>query len=155
MISYYDLVNFLENLGNEKQDINIIERLNSLKVNLEGNRYYRFLDHLSLMIQVRLNNAFNELVNNEDKIRNDDRLFEDMFKYYTDEVSLCFQIAGINLIHEENQIEVGRIIMNTNNNLLNQLKEEINTDDEDIIRIIDNAYLQENDKSDVEEEEKH
>ena len=77
MISYYDLVNFLESLGEEKADNSIIDRLNSLEVNLEGNRYYRFLDHLNLMIQVRLSNAYNELVNNKDRIRNDDRLFED------------------------------------------------------------------------------
>lgn len=150
MISYYDLVNFLESLGEEKTDNSIIDRLNSLEVNLEGDRYYRFLDHLYLMIQVRLTNAFNELVKIKDRIRNDDRLFDEEFKYYTDEVSLCFNIASTKLIKEENQIEVGRVIMNTNNSLLNQLKDVLNTNDEDILRIIDNAYLQE--KTDEEKE---
>lgn len=151
MISYYDLVNFLESLGEEKADNSIIDRLNSLEVNLEGNRYYRFLDHLNLMIQVRLSNAYNELVNNKDSIRNDDILFDDEFKYYTDEVSLCFDIASTKLVKEENQIEVGRVIMNTNNSLLNQLKEVLNTNDEDILRIIDNAYLQEKTDDEIEE----
>lgn len=150
MISYYDLVNFLESLGEEKTDNSIIDRLNSLEVNLEGDRYYRFLDHLYLMIQVRLTNAFNELVKIKDRIRNDDRLFDEEFKYYTDEVSLCFNIASTKLIKEDNQIEVGRVIMNTNNSLLNQLKDVLNTNDEDILRIIDNAYLQE--KTDEEKE---
>lgn len=151
MISYYDLVNFLESLGEEKADNSIIDRLNSLDVNLEGNRYYRFLDHLNLMIQVRLTNAFNELVKIKDRIRNDDILFDDEFKYYTDEVSLCFDIASTKLIKEENQIEVGRVIMNTNNSLLNQLKNVFNTNDEDILRIIDNAYLQEKTDDEIEE----
>lgn len=146
MISYYDLVNFLETLSNDKNVDSIVERLNSLNVSLEGDRYYRFLDHLSLMIQNRLTNAFNELVSEKEDIKNDDRLFEDKFKDYTDEVSLCFQIASTKLVNEENQIEVGRIIMNVNNTLLNQLKDVLDTDDEDIIRIIDNAYLEENDK---------
>ena len=150
MISYYDLVNFLESLGEEKTDNSIIDRLNSLEVNLEGDRYYRFLDHLYLMIQVRLTNAFNELFKIKDRIRNDDRIFDEEFKYYTDEVSLCFNIASTKLIKEENQIEVGRVIMNTNNSLLNQLKDVLNTNDEDILRIIDNAYLQE--KTDEEKE---
>lgn len=146
MISYYDLVNFLETLSNDKNVDSIVERLNSLNVSLEGDRYYRFLDHLSLMIQNRLTNAFNELISEKEDIKNDDRLFEDKFKYYTDEVSLCFQIASTKLVNEENQIEVGRIIMNVNNTLLNQLKDVLDTDDEDIIRIIDNAYLEENNK---------
>lgn len=146
MISYYDLVNFLETLSNDKNVDSIVERLNSLNVSLEGDRYYRFLDHLSLMIQNRLTNAFNELVSEKEDIKNDDRLFEDKFKDYTDEVSLCFQIASTKLVNEENQIEVGRIIMNVNNTLLNQLKDVLDTDDEDIIRIIDNAYLEENNK---------
>lgn len=146
MISYYDLVNFLETLSNDKNVDSIVERLNSLNVSLEGDRYYRFLDHLSLMIQNRLTNAFNELISDKEDIKNDDRLFEDKFKDYTDEVSLCFQIASTKLVNEENQIEVGRIIMNVNNTLLNQLKDVLDTDDEDIIRIIDNAYLEENNK---------
>lgn len=146
MISYYDLVNFLETLSNDKNVDSIVERLNSLNVSLEGDRYYRFLDHLSLMIQNRLTNAFSELISDKEDIKNDDRLFEDKFKDYTDEVSLCFQIASTKLVNEENQIEVGRIIMNVNNTLLNQLKDVLDTDDEDIIRIIDNAYLEENNK---------
>lgn len=149
MISYYDLVNFLETLSNDKNVDSIVERLNSLNVSLEGDRYYRFLDHLSLMIQNRLTNAFNELISEKEDIKNDDRLFEDKFKDYTDEVSLCFQIASTKLVNEENQIEVGRIIMNVNNTLLNQLKDVLDTDDEDIIRIIDNAYLEENNKEEI------
>ncbi len=149
MISYYDLVNFLETLSNDKNVDSIVERLNSLNVSLEGDRYYRFLDHLSLMIQNRLTNAFNELISEKEDIKNDDRLFEDKFKDYTDEVSLCFQIASTKLVNEENQIEVGRIIMNVNNTLLNQLKDALDTDDEDIIRIIDNAYLEENNKEEI------
>ncbi len=149
MISYYDLVNFLETLSNDKNVDSIVERLNSLNVSLEGDRYYRFLDHLSLMIQNRLTNAFNELISDKEDIKNDDRLFEDKFKDYTDEVSLCFQIASTKLVNEENQIEVGRIIMNVNNTLLNQLKDVLDTDDEDIIRIIDNAYLEENNKEEI------
>ena len=50
-----------------------------------------------------------------------------------------------------NQIEVGRVIMNTNNSLLNQLKEVLNTNDEDILHIIDNAYLQEKTDDEIEE----
>ena len=149
MISYYDLVNFLETLSNDKNVDSIVERLNSLNVSLEGDRYYRFLDHLSLMIQNRLTNAFNELISEKEDIKNDDRLFEDKFKDYTDDVSLCFQIASTKLVNEENQIEVGRIIMNVNNTLLNQLKDALDTDDEDIIRIIDNAYLEENNKEEI------
>ena len=149
MISYYDLVNFLETLSNDKNVDSIVERLNSLNVSLEGDRYYRFLDHLSLMIQNRLTNAFHELSSDKEDIKNDDRLFEDKFKDYTDEVSLCFQIASTKLVNEENQIEVGRIIMNVNNTLLNQLKDALDTDDEDIIRIIDNAYLEENNKEEI------
>lgn len=147
MISYYDLVNFLDSLSSEKTDNSIIDRLNSLNVSLDGDRYYRFLDHLSLLIKIRLTNQYDNLINERDRISNDDRLFDDEFKNYTDEVSLCFKIAGINLVHEENQIEIGRIIMNINNNLLNQLKDILNTNDEDILRIINNAYLEENGNS--------
>ena len=45
MISYYDLVNFLESLLTEPRSDSIVERLNSLDVNLEGDRYFRFLDN--------------------------------------------------------------------------------------------------------------
>ena len=55
------------------------------------------------------------------------------------------------IVKEENQIEVGRFIMNTNNSLLNQLKDVLNTNDEDILRIIDNAYLQEKTDDEIEE----
>lgn len=148
MISYYDLVNLLDTISDEKQDNGIIERLNSLEVNLEGERYYRFLDHLSLTIQDRLHNAYDALIKRIDEVkedaRRDDELFNELFKMYSDEVSLCFQIASVKLVHEENQIELGRVIMNVNNELLHKLVSYLKADNEEINHIIEDAYLEEN-----------
>ena len=123
MISYYDLVNFLESLVNEPRSDSIVERLNSLDVNLEGDRYFRFLDHLSLLIQDRLSNAYKNLLDKIPSIGNDDNRFSIEFKEYTD--------------------EVGRIIMQTNNKILDEIKKNYFDEDTFIMNTINNAYLEE------------
>lgn len=143
MISYYDLVNFLESLLTEPRSDSIVERLNSLDVNLEGDRYFRFLDHLSLLIQDRLSNAYNNLLDKIPSIGNDDNRFSIEFKEYTDEVSLVFSIASIKLVHEENQMQLGRIIMQTNNKILDEIKKNYLDEDTFIMNTINNAYLEE------------
>lgn len=160
MISYYDLVNLLDTISDEKQDNDIVLRLNSLEVTLEGERYYRFLDHLSLTIQDRLHNAYDALIKKIDEVKDDakrdDELFYELFKMYTDEVSLCFQIASVKLVHEENQIELGRVIMNVNNELLHELTKYLKSDNEEINHIIEDAYLEENiNDKEVNNDKKH
>lgn len=144
MISYYDLVNFLESLTDEPRSDSIIERLNSLEVDLEGDRYFRFLDHLSLLIQNRLNKAYATFLNKIPSIGNDDNRFSMEFKEYTDEVSLDFSIASIKLVHKENQMELGRTIMKSNNRVLDEIKKNYSDNDTFIMNTINNAYLEEN-----------
>lgn len=143
MISYYDLVNFLESLVNEPRSDSIVERLNSLEVNLEGDRYFRFLDHLSLLIQDRLSNAYKNLLDKIPSIGVDDNRFSIEFKEYTDEVSLDFSIASIKLVHEENQMQLGRTIMESNNRILDEIKRNYSGEDTFIMNTINNAYLEE------------
>lgn len=144
MISYYDLVNFLETLTDEPRSDSIIERLNSLEVDLEGDRYFRFLDHLSLLIQNRLNKAYITFLDKIPSIGNDDNRFSMEFKEYTDEVSLDFSIASIKLVHKENQMELGRTIMKSNNRVLDEIKKNYSDNDTFIMNTINNAYLEEN-----------
>lgn len=144
MISYYDLVNFLESLTDEPRSDSIIERLNSLEVDLEGDRYFRFLDHLSLLIQNRLNKAYTTFLDKIPSIGNDDNRFSMEFKEYTDEVSLDFSIASIKLVHKENQMELGRTIMKSNNRVLDEIKKNYSDNDTFIMNTINNAYLEEN-----------
>lgn len=144
MISYYDLVNFLESLTDEPRSDSIIERLNSLEVDLEGDRYFRFLDHLSLLIQNRLNKAYTTFLNKIPSIGNDDNRFSMEFKEYTDEVSLDFSIASIKLVHKENQMELGRTIMKSNNRVLDEIKKNYSDNETFIMNTINNAYLEEN-----------
>lgn len=143
MISYYDLVNFLESLVDEPRNESIIERLNSLEVNLDGDRYYRFLDHMSLLIQDRLDKAYNTFLDKMASIGTDDNRFSIEFKELTDEVSLDFQMASIKLIREENQMELGRTIMKSNNRILDEIKKGYSNEDTFIMNTINNAYLEE------------
>ncbi len=144
MISYYDLVNFLESLADEPRSESIVERINSLEVDLAGDRYFRFIDHLSLLIQNRLNNAYRVLLDKLPSIGVDDNRFSIEFKEYTDEVSLDFLIASSKLVREENQVQLGRKIMESNNRILDEIKKNYSTDDTFIMNTINNAYLEEN-----------
>lgn len=141
MISYYDLVVFLDTISKEKRDEAIVNKLNNLEVKLEGERYFRFLDHLSLLIQDRLNNSCKELINKQDEIGDNFDVFSNQFSEYADEVSLCFKIASINIVHEENKIELGRTIMETNNLILDKIKQCFNTSNASILNLIDETYL--------------
>lgn len=143
MISYYDLVNFLESLIDEPRNNSIIERINSLEVNLDGDRYFRFLDHLSYLIQERLTNAYNLFLDKIPSIGVDDNRFSIEFKEYTDEVSLDFLIASNKLVHEENQVQLGRKIMESNNRILDEIKKNYSNEDTFIMNTINNAYLEE------------
>ena len=107
------------------------------------NRSLIYSNILSLLIQDRLSNAYKNLLDKIPSIGNDDNRFSIEFKEYTDEVSLVFSIASIKLVHEENQMQLGRIIMQTNNKILDEIKKNYFDEDTFIINTINNAYLEE------------
>lgn len=80
---------------------------------------------MSLLIQDRLSNAYKNLLDKIPSIGVDDNRFSIEFKEYTDEVSLDFSIASIKLVHEENQMQLGRTIMESNNRILDEIKKKL------------------------------
>ena len=98
---------------------------------------------MSLLIQDRLSNAYKNLLDKIPSIGVDDNRFSIEFKEYTDEVSLDFSIASIKLVHEENQMQLGRTIMESNNRILDEIKRNYSDEDTFIMNTINNAYLEE------------
>ena len=65
MISYYDLVELLHSYSKEPINETLISNLNNLEVDLKGDRYFRFIDHLTILISERLENALINFENNK------------------------------------------------------------------------------------------
>lgn len=142
MISYYDLVELLHSYSNEPINETMISNLNNLEVDLKGDRYFRFIDHLTILISERLENA---LINFENKMMNtvlNKNNFIIEFREILQEITFVKELASIKLVLDENKEEFERTIKKSINNMLDRITDIYlsNTDDKFVLEEIKNAY---------------
>lgn len=142
MISYYDLVELLHSYSKEPINETLISNLNNLEVDLKGDRYFRFIDHLTILITERLENA---LINFENKMMNtvlNKNNFIIEFREILQEITFVKELASIKLVLDENKEEFERTIKKSINNMLDRITDMYlsNTDDKFVLEEIKNAY---------------
>lgn len=142
MISYYDLVELLHSYSKEPINETLISNLNNLEVDLKGDRYFRFIDHLTILISERLENA---LINFENKMMNtvlNKNNFIIEFREILQEITFVKELASIKLVLDENKEEFERTIKKSINNMLDRITDMYlsNTDDKFVLEEIKNAY---------------
>lgn len=142
MISYYDLVELLHSYSKEPINETMISNLNNLEVDLKGDRYFRFIDHLTILISERLENA---LINFENKMMNtvlNKNNFIIEFREILQEITFVKELASIKLVLDENREEFERTIKKSINNMLDRITDMYlsNTDDKFVLEEIKNAY---------------
>lgn len=140
-MTYYEIVSFLDNMITKPIDSKLINELNNIEINLEGNRYYRFIGQINYVLTERLRLYMDRLI---DKIKTMTFSKEDLIlemSNLTNEVDFLKQISAINLIKKENHKEFVKSIIKNNNELIEGIKEYFS--DEEYLRIIDGYILTE------------
>ena len=140
-MTYYELVNYLVDISLKPIDNKNIEFLNSIDINLEGERYQRFLLKLETILADRLANAITKL---KDKILTegfDINTLTIETSLIRSEVKYCLDISRCLLVKPENQKEFVKSIVETNNSLIDTLLTIFDGDDRQ--NILKGAYLKE------------
>ena len=142
MMTYYEMVVYLETLIKEPRSENIINKLNNINIDLKGDRYFRFIDHVSNLIHDRLENAL-YVLNTKlvAKHMNSDE-FSIEFNEFISEVEFVLKITQIKIINDENREELIKSIFESNNNMLDKIKTYFGEgiEDEIILSKIDSFY---------------
>lgn len=140
MTSYYDLVELLHSFVNEPPSETFLNNLDNLNIDLRGDRYFRFIDHLTILISERLENSFynfeNKMINTNINRNN----FTIEFREILHEIDFCKRLASCKLVLDENREEFLRTIRKSINNILDRIKELIIDNDDFILEEIDKAY---------------
>lgn len=142
MTSYYDLVEILHNYSKEPINETLIENLNNMNVDLRGDRYYRFIDHLTILISERLENALYAFENKMMNTVLNKNNFIIEFREVLKEIAFVKELASIKLVLNENKEEFDKSIKKSINNMLDRISDLYlsNTNDQFVLDEIKNAY---------------
>lgn len=127
-MTYYELVELLDSYIYSPRDEKIIDNLNNIEIDLRGDRYFRFIDHISYLIEERLKNSS---YNFEDKIITqgyNDNIAVIEFNEVIKEINFINKLSKIKLIKLDNQQEFEKSIKESVKNILNKLLEEFKDD---------------------------
>lgn len=75
MITYYEMINYLEALKTSPKDDNKLIFLKEHNIDMPGNVMYRYIDNITDLIRTRLNNAIDIFIEKTKSIKNDENLF--------------------------------------------------------------------------------
>lgn len=121
-MTYYELIVYLDTISNEVRSEKVLDKLNNLNIYLKGDRYFRFIDHLSNLIQDRLDNAFYSLKSKIlAKHMNIDE-FSLELEDLVNEIEFNIKIANIKIVENENKEELIKSIYKSNNSMLDAIK---------------------------------
>lgn len=139
MSTYFELVSYLDNVVTYDINDEIIKNLNEMNVDLRGNRYNRFLNHILEILDNRINTYYKELHDRLGKIRNLDE-FEDEFNNLLDEIDIQIKLSSIAVIAEEDHNKLVDFIKTNFNEILNRLKKYYENDSV-FLHYIDKYYV--------------
>ena len=140
-MTYYDLIKFLYSIVEKPIDYKNIEFLNSVNIELKGERYQRFLDQMSVVVSDRISNAISNIKEKLVGEYLDTNTLTIEASLIRNEIKYCLDLCKCLLIQPENQSEFVNSIVETNNDLVDVLKNFF--DDDERIMIINSLYLKE------------
>ncbi len=140
MNTYFELITYLENVVSLDINNEAIKNLNELKVDLRGDRYNRFLNHILDILDNRINMYYKELHDNLDKIHNINE-FEDKFNEVLEETEMQLKLIDINLINDEDQNKLSDFIKTNFNEIINRLRNYYKGNGA-FVHYLDNYYLE-------------
>lgn len=139
MITYFELVTFLEAWHLEPRNNDLLNRLNEIKVDLSGDRYHRFINHMHLLLDERLTNSFSKIIENMDTIREDYDSFSEYYNDFIKETNFLFEILQTTLINEEERYTLKSYVIDVNNKAMDDLKKYVNNSR--ILNLIESGYI--------------
>ena len=129
MITYYEMIDFLEKLKASPKDERNLVFLKDHTTYTSGNSLYRLIDHIDDVIRTRLNNSLDKFILNIKTISKNENMFSLEIIEIKKELKYVYDIANYINIPEENK---------------NKLKEAINSFSNEIEEILE-EYATNND----------
>ncbi len=112
MITYYEMIDFIEKMKTAPRNDQNINYLKNAKVDMPGNVMYRFIDHIMDLIQTRLNNSLDNFIDKLKKISGNEDMFSLEVIEVKKEVNYAVLIANNVNIPDENKKRLKETIKN-------------------------------------------
>lgn len=112
MITYYEMINYLEELKKSPKDDVKLLFLKEHNIDMPGNVMYRYIDNITDLIKTRLNNAIDNFILKLKNIKTDDNLFSLEIIELKKEISYDLKIVNSINIPIENKNKLKETIKN-------------------------------------------
>ena len=144
-MTYFELVNFLDDIKDLPRNRDIINKLDNANVNLEGNVLIRFIDHLQIFLVHRINIKEDYIFDVLRKM-NEIEEFNMSLIDFKEEINYLYCFVNLRFIPNENKKELDKVIKENisiiKDNLLDLVKNF--NDSEMLVRFInDNMMIKE------------
>ena len=140
MNTYYELVTYLNSIINvEELDDEIINNFKNYTLYLNGERYYRFINHLINLFDDRINNCYKYLYDNLIET-NDVKEFNLILSSIRNESLRELEFINVNFINDEDKEKLTNFIKANHNEIINRLKQQYNKYKE-IVNYLNNCLL--------------
>lgn len=112
MITYYELINYIEKMKTAPRDDKNITFLTNNKTHMPGNVLYRFIDHIIDLIRTRLNKALDDFILKIKTSGKDENIFSLEVLEIKKEIKYVIAISKCINIPEENKNKLKQTITN-------------------------------------------
>lgn len=112
MITYYEMINYIEKMKNSPRDDKHIAFLTNHKTHMPGNVLYRFIDHIIDLIRTRLNKALDNFILKIKTTATNENAFSLEILEIKKEINYVISISKCIDIPEENKNKLRQTITN-------------------------------------------
>lgn len=140
-MTYYELVTLLDNLITLPRSNENINKLNNFDINLEGDKYIRFLNQLNYTLNQRFKKIFDNILTKLGDSYLEANALTIELSELKNETSYAINLSNNKLVKNENKSEFYKSIIKTNNNILNKISEFF--EDEERINICKSYLIKE------------
>lgn len=112
MITYYEMIDYIEKMKASPRDDKNITFLSTNKIYMPGNVLYRFIDHIVDLIRTRLNKSLDDFILKIKTISKDENLFSLEVLEIKKEINYVINISNCVNIPEENKNKLKETITN-------------------------------------------
>ena len=123
MITYYEMIDFLEKMKFSPKDENKLVFLKNHTIYAPGNSLYRYIDHLDDLIRTRLNNCIDNFIAKIKTVSKDENLFSLEIIEIKKEVEYVYKITDNINIPDDNKNNLKESINNFSNEIEEILEE--------------------------------
>lgn len=110
MITYYEMIDYIEKMKTSPRDDKNITFLSTNKIYMPGNVLYRFIDHIVDLIRTRLNKSLDDFILKIKTIGKDENLFSLEILEIKKEINYVINISNCINIPEENKTKLKETI---------------------------------------------